>query len=227
MKEVVLVIAAHPDDEVLDCGGSIAKLSKQGATVHIAFLADGVFSRMGDAKIKENELTERRLAAENACKILGAQSISFGELPDNQLDTVPLLDIICVVEKIIKKYKPNTLFTHHGGDLNVDHRLTHDAVLTACRPQADNTVKTLLFFEVPSSTEWHSPNSSACFTPNWFIDITDELSLKMQALNAYHDELRPWPHPRSIKGVEYLARWRGATICVGAAEAFMLGRKLF
>jgi LmbE family N-acetylglucosaminyl deacetylase len=227
MKEVVLVIAAHPDDEVLGCGGSIAKLSKQGAAVHIAFLADGVFSRAGDAKIKKNELIKRRLAAENACKVLGAQSVSFGEMPDNQLDTIPLLDIIGAVEKVIKKYKPNTVFTHHGGDLNVDHRLTHDAVVTACRPQSDNSVKTLLFYEVPSSTEWQSPNSALCFTPNWFIDISDELNLKMQALDAYHDELRSWPHPRSIKGVEHLARWRGATICVGAAEAFMLGRKIF
>ena len=226
MKEKILVIAAHPDDEVLGCGGSIAKLSKQGAVIHIAFLADGVFSRVGDAKIKQNELMQRRLAAENACNILGAHSVSFGDFPDNQLDTIPLIDVIRTVEEIIKKYNPDTIFTHHGGDLNIDHRLTHDAVLTACRPQSDNSVKTLLFYEVPSSTEWQSPNSVLFFTPNWFIDISDELNLKTQALNAYHDELRAWPHPRSIKGVEYLARWRGATICVEAAEAFVLGRKL-
>ncbi len=189
-------------------------------------MADGVYSRERDAKIKQNELIQRRIAAENACEILGADSVSFGDLPDNQLDTIALLDVVQEVEKIISKYKPDTIFTHHAGDLNIDHRLTHEAVITACRPQADNTVKTLLFYEIPSSTEWQAPYTSHVFIPNWFIDISDELTLKIKALEEYHNELRKWPHPRSIEGVEYLARWRGATICVEAAEAFMLGRKL-
>ena len=226
MKQKVLVIAAHPDDEVLGCGGTIAKLSKQGAVIHIAFLADGVFSREGNVNIKQNELKQRRLAAENACKILGADSVTFGDFPDNRLDTIALLDVIRAVEEIINKFNPDTIFTHHGGDLNIDHRYTHEAVVTACRPQSDSSVKTLLFYEVPSSTEWRSPYSLPYFVPNWFIDISDELDLKKQALRAYQDEMRAWPHPRSIEGVEYLSRWRGATICVEAAEAFMLGRTL-
>jgi N-acetylglucosamine malate deacetylase 1 len=222
----VLVVAAHPDDEVLGCGGTIAKLSKQGVDVHVIFLADGVYSRKREKDSIQNELIRRRLAAEQACSTLGVNTVLFGEFPDNKLDTIALLDVVRVVEENIIKIKPDTVFTHHGGDLNIDHRLTHDAVLTACRPQSDNTVKILLFFEVPSSTEWQSPSSPPFFTPNWFIDISHELKMKTEALKIYNEELRKWPHPRSTEGVESLARWRGATICVEAAEAFMLGRKL-
>lgn len=222
----ILIVAAHPDDEVLGCGGTIAKLVDQGITAHIAFLADGVFSREGNSEAKSDELAARRAAAKKACGILGVKSVAFFDFPDNRMDTVALLDIIGVVEALIAQYQPDTVFTHHAGDVNIDHRRLHEAVVTACRPQHDHPVKTLLCFEVPSSTEWQLPGSAPMFAPNWFVDISETLDRKLCALNAYATELRTWPHPRSSRGVEHLAHWRGGTVGVDAAEAFVLGRQL-
>jgi len=222
----VLILAAHPDDEVLGCGGTIANLASQGASVHVAFLADGVSSRGGDAVAQQAAFEARREAAGRACAILGVNTFSFGDMPDNRLDSLALLDIIRPVEALIDQQQPDVVFTHHAGDVNVDHRRLHEAVVTACRPQSGHPVRTLLFFEVPSSTEWQPPGSGPVFAPNWFIDISATLERKMAALEAYSAEMRPWPHPRSRPGVEHLARWRGATVGVEAAEAFVLGRRL-
>jgi LmbE family N-acetylglucosaminyl deacetylase len=226
MTQSILVLAAHPDDEVLGCGGTIAKFSDEGVAVHVAFLADGVFSRAGEEKAQRSELVSRRGAAQKACDILGVRSVSFGDFPDNRMDTIPLLQITQAVEALIVKHQPQTVFTHHAGDVNIDHRRLHDAVVTACRPQRGYPVKTLLCFEVPSSTEWQLPGSAPAFAPNWFVDISVTLARKVAALDAYAEELRAWPHPRSLQGVEHLAHWRGATVGVDAAEAFMLGRQL-
>lgn len=226
MIRTILIIAAHPDDEVLGCGGTIAKLANEGASIHVNFMADGVFSRAGDIVDQQTEFAARRIAAEKACNILGVKSVSFNDFPDNQMDTIALLNIIKPIEDLISKYKPDTVFTHHSGDVNIDHQRTHDAVVTACRPQSGHSVKNLLCFEVPSSTEWQLPGSAQPFAPNWFVDITDTLDLKLAALDVYSAELRPWPHPRSRRGVEHLVHWRGATVGVDAAEAFMLGRML-
>ncbi len=225
MKKTVLVIAAHPDDETLGCGGTIRSLADAGDLVHVALLADGVSSR-DDSINYSNDLNDRRSASRKACEILGVQDVFFGDFPDNRMDTIALLDIVKVVESLIEKYKPDTIFTHHVGDLNIDHRQVHDAVITACRPQKGHPVKTLLFFEVPSSTEWQTPGSGVAFEPNWFTDISSLLDKKLLALDAYEMEIRDWPHSRSREGVEHLARWRGATVSVSAAEAFMLGRHL-
>ncbi len=226
MMNSILVVAAHPDDEVLGCGGTLAKLAGQGAIVCVAFLADGVFSRVGDKVMQQEELHVRRAAARKACDILGVKLVSFGDFPDNRMDTIALLDIIKAVEGRIAEHRPDTVFTHHAGDVNIDHRLTHEAVVTACRPQSGHPVKTVLCFEVPSSTEWQLPGSAPAFAPNWFVDISGTLDRKLTALDAYAAELRAWPHPRSRKGVEHLARWRGATVGTDAAEAFILGRQL-
>jgi LmbE family N-acetylglucosaminyl deacetylase len=226
MAHNILILAAHPDDEVLGCGGTVAKLADEGATIHVAFLADGVFSRLGESNEQQKELHVRRAAAERACDILGVKSVSFGDFPDNRMDTVALLDITKTVEALVVRHHPNIVFTHHAGDVNIDHRRMHEAVVTACRPQCDHPVKTLLCFEVPSSTEWQFPGSAPAFVPNWFVNISKTLDRKLAALDAYAAELRTWPHPRSLQGVEHLARWRGATVGVDAAEAFMLGRQL-
>ena len=226
MSQSILILAAHPDDEVLGCGGTIAKLADQGATIHVAFLADGVFSRVGDQAKQQEELHIRRAAAQKACDILGVKSVSFDDFPDNRMDTVALLDITKALENLIAEYKPEVVFTHHAGDVNIDHRRMHEAAVTACRPQRGHPVKTLLCFEVPSSTDWQLPGSAPIFAPNWFVDISDTLDRKFAALDAYAAELRDWPHPRSRQGVEHLTRWRGATVGVNAAEAFMLGRQL-
>jgi N-acetylglucosamine malate deacetylase 1 len=222
MKKIS-VIVAHPDDEVLGCGGTIAKLVKSGAQVRILFLADGVKSREG---FDEKEITKRKKAAEYACKELGASGIEYGEFPDNRLDSVALLDITKVVENHIGIYKPDTILTHHVGDLNIDHRKVFESVITACRPQKDMPVKLVLSFEVPSSTEWQVQGAGSSFEPNWFIDITDFLECKIKSLQFYSDEIKGWPHPRSIEAIEHLAHWRGATVGCDAAEAFMLCRKI-
>lgn len=226
MSQSILILAAHPDDEVLGCGGTIAKLADKGAIIHVAFLADGVFSRAVEQEKMQEELRIRRAAAQKACDILSVKSVSFGNFPDNRMDTVALLDITKVLENLISEHMPEVVFTHHASDVNIDHRRIHEAAVTACRPQRGHPVKTLLCFEVPSSTEWQLPGSAPVFTPNWFVDISDTLDRKFAALDAYAVELRDWPHPRSRQGVEHLARWRGATVGVDAAEAFMLGRQL-
>ncbi|OAB58145.1 GlcNAc-PI de-N-acetylase [Phormidium willei BDU 130791] len=223
MSKRTLVIAAHPDDEVLGCGGSIAAQNSQGNSVQVMFLADGVSSRGGEASA---ELQRRHDAAHTAAELLGIESVSFADFPDNQLDTVPLLRVVQRIEERITQYQPDTILTHHAGDVNIDHQCVHQAVITACRPQPGYPVKTLLFFEVPSSTEWQPPGSAAAFLPNWFIDISDTLERKLEALAAYSEELRDFPHPRSVEAVEALARWRGATVGVRAAEAFVLGRRI-
>jgi N-acetylglucosamine malate deacetylase 1 len=221
----VLTIAAHPDDDVLGCGGTMAKLSDHGVTVHVAFIADGISSRSDGEFIDSTKLKARREAAEAACAILGVNSPTFKDLPDNQMDTVPLLEVAKMVESLIDEYQPDTIFTHHSGDLNIDHRRVHQAVVTACRPQTNHPVRTLLFFEIPSSTEWQIQTSASAFLPNWYEEITTSLDRKLRALNAYSMELKAWPHPRSPEGVDALARWRGATVGVSSAEAFMLGRR--
>jgi len=227
MKGRIAVIAAHPDDEVLGCGGTIARLANEGYSVHILLMADGESSRGGiEQSIDPSLLAARNTAADNACNILGCRSVEMLNLPDNRLDGLDLLDIIKRIEAFIEHYCPTTILTHHAGDVNIDHRIVHDAVIAACRPQPNHPVKELLFFEVPSSTEWRPPGSAEAFNPNVFIDISKTLSLKMGALKAYESELRMFPHPRSLKAVEALAQWRGATAGFEAAEAFSLGRKL-
>ena len=228
MHKTILVIAAHPDDEVLGCGGSIARFASEGADVHLVFLADGVSSRNKNTFSIEISIESgvRRQAVQAAAEILGVKSLVFGDFPDNRIDSVDLLDVVQFIESQVNHHRPSMILTHHASDLNIDHRLVHQATMTACRPQPGYCVQTVLFFEIQSSTEWQTPASAPVFSPNWFIDITDFMEVRARALEAYVDEIRPWPHSRSFKAVEHLARWRGATVGVSAAEAFMLGRNI-
>lgn len=219
----ILVVAAHPDDEVLGCGGYIANQVKSGAEVLVTLLSDGVTSRQGNLGLQEIEA--RRHAASLAAKVLGVSDVSFGDFPDNKLDSVPLLEVIKRIEVVIKRVQPSIVITHFGGDLNIDHRIVNQAVLTACRPTVDQVVKQIMFFEVSSSTEWQVPTEGEAFVPNWFEDISQTLELKVKALMMYEHEVREWPHPRSVKAIEHLAHWRGASCGVDAAEAFVLGRR--
>ena len=139
---------------------------------------------------------------------------------------MPILKIVKLIGLNIKKFKPKLILTHCPDDLNIDHHITNKAVITACRPLKNNSVKTLLFFEIASSTEWQIVNKRKSFSPNWFENIDSELKFKIKALKAYKKELRKWPHPRSSKGVEVLAQWRGSSSGFKAAEAFILGRNL-
>ena len=164
--------------------------------------------------------------AEQAGAALGAASVEFGGCPDNRMDSLALLDVTKMIERLVERYQPTTVLTHHRGDVNIDHRQIHDAVVTACRPQPGHPVRRLLFFEVNSSTEWQPPYSAAPFVPSVFVDISATLERKLEALRLYESEMRPWPHARSVEAVEYLARWRGATVGVDAAEAFVHGREI-
>lgn len=220
----VLVVAAHPDDEVLGCGAAMARHAAAGDRVHVLILADGVGARMPSHAAGVADARAR--AAQVAARILGAEPPRLLDLPDNRLDAMPLLDIVRRVESVIAEVRPGIVYTHHAGDLNVDHRITHQAVMTACRPVPGGSCRRICCFEVPSSTEWQTPGVADAFLPNWYVDIEATLSRKLDALRAYADELRPWPHPRSLRAVEYLARWRGASVGLEAAEAFMLARSL-
>jgi LmbE family N-acetylglucosaminyl deacetylase len=224
-KENILVVAAHPDDEALGCGGTIARHSLQGDRVHVIIAAEGVTSRQDvrDRAAATDELSSLHACAIEANKVLGA-SVELWPLPDNRLDTIARLDLIKRIEEVVERMKPTTVYTHHCGDVNVDHRRVHEAVVTACRPTPGHAVSRLLFFETASSTEWQTPGSQPPFVPNWFVDISATLQHKRRALDAYASEMRAWPHSRSLQAIEYLARWRGASAGVEAAEAFMLGR---
>lgn len=224
MKKNILILAAHPDDEVLGCGGTIAKYLSQGHFIHVAFLADGISSRGGDKDQLVQELSLRRDAARNALNILGVESISFGDFPDNHMDKIATIDVAKQVELLIAQHKPDTVFTHHFGDVNVDHRKVYEATVVACRPQPNHCVKSILCYEVASSTEWQLASTGTNFSPNFFVDISSFLEKKMLSLSQYESEMRDWPHPRSFKAIEHLAHWRGAVIGVNAAEAFMVGR---
>lgn len=221
----ILVVAAHADDEVLGCGGTIAKYIKQGATVSVAILADGISSRSKDTFELNEQIKSRKNAALEANEILGVDHVSFGQFPDNRMDSVDLLDIVKYIEQLIEEYRPDAILTHHSNCLNIDHRIVSQAVITACRPQPNCLVKSILFFEIPSSTEWQI-NTFGIFSPNLFEDISDFMTKKIDALSAYSEEMREWPHPRSIDGVTHLAKWRGASVGVDAAEAFIVGRIL-
>jgi len=222
MKESIMVIAAHADDEALGCGGTMARLTAEGAQIQVVFMADGVFSRKNSTP---TQLNKRKIAAERARKILGYQKCHFLDLPDNQMDQVPLLVIVQKLEALINKYQPETIFTHFHGDLNVDHRITQQAVMTACRPVPGCSVKKIYGFEIPSSTEWATPDSSP-FCPTFFMDISSFLHKKIKALKAYSLEMREPPHARSLCNVEFLARNRGHAMGIKAAEAFVVYRHI-
>lgn len=224
MKKKILVVAAHPDDEVLGCGGTLAKYSLQGHDINILFLTNGVSSRGFSKKKMLKLIFARKKAAQKAKKIIGAKKLFFLDFKDNQLDAYPLLKIIKPIEKLIFKIKPDTIYTHFEDDLNIDHQIVNKAVITICRPQKSNSIKELFFFEIPSSTEWQIKKKQKYFSPNYFEDISKLKNYKINALKCYNSELKKWPHPRSEKGVRSLLNWRGATIGVDAAEAFIVGR---
>jgi N-acetylglucosamine malate deacetylase 1 len=228
VSRTIAVVAAHPDDEVLGCGATIARHAIAGEQVHVLIVAEGatsrdvVRSRSGAAA----QLSALATSAREAHAILGSASLEMLEFPDNRMDSVDLLDVVKPIEAFLNKVCPEILYTHFPADLNVDHRVVSEAVQVACRPVPGSKLKRLLLFEVASSTDWRVA-SSANFNPNYFVEISATLELKRRALSAYASEIRPWPHARSLEAVEALATWRGASIGVAAAEAFVLGRGIF
>jgi LmbE family N-acetylglucosaminyl deacetylase len=220
----ILVVAAHPDDEALGCGGTLARHTAEGDRVEAVFLTDGVSARAGGRN--EADRTTRQQAANAAAEVLGIRRLHLLGFPDNRLDSVPLLDVVQRLEAIVFAVKPDVVYTHHGCDLNADHRVAHQAVVTACRPLPGTTLSAIYGFETLSSTEWSTPAIGAAFLPERFVNIAPWLTAKLQALECYRDELREYPHPRSRTTVEALARLRGSTVGLEAAEAFAVVRQL-
>ena len=224
MAKNVLVVAAHPDDEILGCGATMARHVAEGDRVTVLLLADGVGAR--DPENQALALAERQGAARAANKILGVNEVTLLTYPDNRMDSVAFLDIVQDIEKVMRNCKPEIVYTHHAGDVNIDHRLVSEAVVVACRPTPGFSVRQLLLFETASSTEWRPAACNVSFAPNYFVNISNYLALKLEALDVYAEELRDFPHPRSKMAIAHLAAWRGATVGVEAAEAFELARAI-
>ena len=216
----ILVVAAHSDDEALGCGGTVAKHISDGDKVTVVYMTDGVSSRTSN---NCGESGERVCASHQAMKVLGVIDVRQFGFPDNKMDSVPLLEVTQAIESVIIDISPAIVYTHFAHDLNVDHRVTHNAVMTACRPQTWSSVKKILSFEVLSSTEWNSP-SQPTFKPQYIIDISKYWGKKLEALKCYQEEMREFPHSRSYKCVEALAVLRGSTNGLEKAEAFFVER---
>ncbi len=222
-----LVIAAHPDDEVLGCGGTIKRLTSELKKVYVAILGEGITSRQSQREQTDmSVLKTLRDCSKRVSALLGVEELFLYDLPDNRFDTVPLLDVVKIIEALIDKVKPSTIFTHHGGDLNIDHSIIHRATLTATRPIIGHSVQQVYAYEVPSSTEWAFGQLAAGFEANVFIDISMTLEKKIEALQIYESEVRTFPHPRSSEALRAAAKRWGASAGLKAAEAFELVREI-
>jgi len=219
MKNKILIVSAHPDDEVLGCGGTVARLVKEGYQAYTLILGEGITSRdeNRDRAKRETEIQKLKSQAEKANKIIGVEEVFMYDFPDNRFDTVLLLDIVKVIEKIKNDIKPKIIFTHYEKDLNIDHQITYKAVITATRPVVREPVKEIYSFEILSSTEWNFPLS---FSPDVFFDISETMDIKIKALEEYKTELRNYPHPRSLEGIKINAESWGLKIGVKYAEVF-------
>lgn len=224
----VMVVAAHPDDEVLGCGGTIARHAFRGDAVFIAILAEGMMARA--EKEEDPSYREKRKSlienSRKAATILGAREVVHFDFPDNRMDSVDLVDVIKIVEECIAESEPEVIYTHFTGDLNIDHSIVGRAVITATRPTGACQIPEVYAFEVLSSTEWAFGLEMNHFQPNYFIDIDDFVAKKIEAMSLYQSEIKAFPHPRSAEAIKALALRRGSQSGLKAAEAFMLIRKI-
>ncbi|WP_282773559.1 PIG-L deacetylase family protein, partial [Phaeodactylibacter xiamenensis] len=226
----ILVVVAHPDDEVLGLGGTIHRLiNNHNCKVRAVILGEGITSRSDnrDPEKWKHELEVHRSNIEAARKFIGYESVGIYDFPDNRFDTVALLDLIKVIEKEKREFEPEVIFTHHGGDVNIDHQRTFEAVITACRPMVHEKVKTIITFETMSGTEWRSPSDPRHFLPNLFMEIGEkDLQAKIDAMEAYEFEKREYPHPRSPRALRTRAEMWGVANGMMIAEAFQVIRSI-
>lgn len=219
----VLVIAAHPDDEVYGVGGTMARLAREGHEVFTLIVTEGSSTQYpGDTKRAKQKLIE----SQEANRILGVKQVYYGNLPDMRLDTVPHVELNRVIVDVICEVKPDWVFTHHSGDVNKDHHAVFASTMVACRSYPGQCVKRVYAYEVASSTEWAAPRVENAFLPNVYVNITDVIEQKVQAAEAYATELRDFPHPRNALGIRAYAQYRGVSAGMPYAEAFMLIREL-
>tara|TARA_B110000858_G_scaffold196068_1_gene253936 strand:+ start:282 stop:986 length:705 start_codon:yes stop_codon:yes gene_type:complete len=223
-KKKILVLAAHPDDELLGLGGTIHQcVSENNSQVRVIILSNGIGSR--NKEISKKEIEKKLVNIYKASEILGITKTKLHDLPDNRFDSIDLLDVIKIVESEIDDFDPDVIFTHHEMDLNIDHRIVFQAVITATRPIQDFKSIIIMTFETPSSTEWQVQDSHAAFHPNFYQMISKKnIAAKQRALKAYTTECRSYPHPRSTKALEIIARRWGTVIGVEFAEAFKIIR---
>ena len=229
-KQKILVVVAHPDDELLGLGGTLNHLVHENkCQVHVTILGEGITSRSLERNTNDwvKELEEHKSNILDAKKFIGYQTLSTFDLPDNRFDSIPLLDIIKIIEEEKTKFQPDIVFTHHGGDLNIDHQRTFEATMTACRPMEDESVNTIITFETPSGTEWRASSDPRHFVPNFFVELQlKHLQSKINAMQCYAYEKRLFPHPRSSEGLKILAEYRGISIGSKYAEAFQVIRHI-
>jgi LmbE family N-acetylglucosaminyl deacetylase len=217
----VLVVAAHPDDEILGIGGTAAVHAARGDKVILAVMCEGVSVRYAPERHEEVCAQIRR-----AGEILGAAEVHIGSLPDQRLDTMAVSEVAAPLEELVRQHRPETIYTHFAGDINRDHRVLTEALLVAARPWSAPWVREILMFETPSSTEWSVPELAPPFQPNTFVDISSVLTKKLEAFACYTAELREYPHPRSLRALEERARYWGSLMNMPAAEPFRLVRSL-
>lgn len=215
----ILIVAAHPDDEILGCGGTIARLVKEGYEAFTLVLGEGITSRDKKRNRKKRLKEIDRLKKEifKANKAIGVRKVFIYDFPDNRFDTLSMLDIVKVIEEVKGKIKPDIIFTHYEKDLNIDHQITYKAAITATRPLKEESVKEIYSFEIPSSTEWSYP---ILFSPDVFFDISRDINSKISAFKKYKNEIKRYPHPRSLEGIKITAQFWGINMGARYAEAF-------
>lgn len=217
----VLILAAHPDDEVLGCGGTIARLAQEGHHIDTVIFCENSTVRYGASMNGKIEKMAKKCAG-----VLGVKDPVFLRMPDQKLDTYSALEMVQVVEKVIKEYQPDMILTHHGGDINEDHQVLFEATMVAARPLPNGKIKSIMTYETISSTEWGVSNYHSSFRPNVFYDISGTLQTKLEAFGAYTSEIRQFPHPRSIEAIEIRAKDWGSRVGLPAVEPFQLVRLL-
>ncbi|MBQ7252456.1 MAG: PIG-L family deacetylase [Kiritimatiellae bacterium] len=223
----ILVVAAHPDDEVLGMGGTIAKLAANGAEIKLLIVTDGSSSQYRGNPDLPAIIEAKKEETARCAAILGIREILHGGLPDMRLDITPHVQINQIIESAVESFRPSVVFTHFSGDINADHQRVSHSTLVACRPTASQCVKRLYFYSVPSSTEWNAPAATNAFLPNVFFDISGPCAdLKYRAFACYGTELRPYPHPRSVQYLQNADAAVGNRVGLPSAEAFMLVRSV-
>lgn len=225
MSKKILIVAAHPDDEVLGCFGTVARLIKEGYEAYTLILGEGKTSR-DEQRVLENKKDEIKTLnneIHSANMLIGIKKVFVESFPDNRFDSVDLLDIVKVISKVKNEVNPDIIFTHYENDLNIDHQITYKAVITATRPMVDESVKEIYSFEILSSTEWNYPLT---FSPDTFFDIADTIELKIQAMSKYSSELCEYPHPRSLEGITLNAKYQGMRVGKEYVEAMKSVRRI-
>lgn len=217
----VAVIAAHPDDELLGVGGTVLRHVAAGHQVFALVIADGATSRYSPTAVAS--LQEQ---CRDAARILGFAEIDFLDMPDQRLDTLPKLEIVQAIEEFLDVKRPNVVYAHHWGDVNADHRIVSEAVVTACRPVGESFPSSLSCFETPSATEWGLPDPASQFVPTRFVDVTSTIERKLEAMARYISEVRPPPHPRSLEALRSRAAYWGQFAGCAYAEPFVVARDI-